>query len=94
MAADRAILMVLPAPKDRDRQSTREASTSLLPGLGLPEGDRSGLLENLLVTDWPDELLERYRTTRTFYQGRFVARLGKIYTTHLFRTLLSAQARG
>jgi DNA-binding CsgD family transcriptional regulator len=40
-----------------------------------PEADRSGLLENLITTNWPDDLLQSYRSTDMFSQSKIVAKL-------------------
>ena len=40
-----------------------------------PEADRGGLLENLITTNWPDSLLQRYSSTDMFRQSKIVARL-------------------
>ncbi|MBB3354163.1 DNA-binding CsgD family transcriptional regulator [Rhizobium sp. BK049] len=40
-----------------------------------PEADRGGLLENLITTNWPDDLLQNYRSTDMFSQSKIVAKL-------------------
>ncbi len=58
-----------------------------------PEADRSGLLENLLVSNWPADLLVRYEATDMFRQSRIVAKLKESILPVCSDALLFARAR-
>jgi DNA-binding CsgD family transcriptional regulator len=57
-----------------------------------PEADRGGLLENLIVTNWPDGLLQRYRSTDMFSQSTIVARMKETVLPVSTKELLFARA--
>lgn len=58
-----------------------------------PEADRSGLLENLLVSNWPADLLVRYEATDMFRESRIVAKLKESILPVCSDALLFARAR-
>ncbi len=78
----------------------RDALDELLMNFGLhfylvsmfPEVDRNGLLDNLIVTNWPPGLLERYEATDMFSQSRIVAKLKESVLPVSSEQLLFARA--
>lgn len=58
-----------------------------------PEVDRSGLVDNLIVTNWPSGLLERYQATDMFSQSRVVAKLKESVLPVSSEQLLFARAQ-
>jgi len=79
----------------------REALDDLLANFSLhyylvsmfPEVDRNGLLDNLIVTNWPAGLLERYQATDMFSQSRVVAKLKESVLPVSSEQLLFARAQ-
>lgn len=57
-----------------------------------PKADRGGLLENLITTNWPDDLLESYRSTDMFSQSTVVAKLKESVLPVSSKELLFARA--
>jgi DNA-binding CsgD family transcriptional regulator len=57
-----------------------------------PKADRGGLLENLITTNWPDNLLESYRSTDMFSQSTVVAKLKESVLPVSSKELLFARA--
>lgn len=58
-----------------------------------PEADTSGLIENMIATNWPTELLAKYEHTDMFRQSRIVAGLKKSIIPVCAESLLFARAR-
>ncbi|KQV70209.1 helix-turn-helix transcriptional regulator [Rhizobium sp. Root1220] len=58
-----------------------------------PEADKVGLLENLIVSNWPSELLRKYESTDIFRESRIVSRLKNTILPIAAGNLLFARAR-
>ncbi len=58
-----------------------------------PAIDRAGLLGNLLVTNWPDDLLSRYEHTDMFRQSRIIQGLKRSILPVYAGSLLHAKAK-
>lgn len=58
-----------------------------------PQADRAGLLENLIASNWPDDLLRRYEATDMFRQSRIVEKLKRSIIPVSSESLLFARAR-
>ena len=59
-----------------------------------PEADRSGVLENLVATNWPRDLLVKYERTDMFMESKIVAKLKRTILPISSEELLYARARG
>src|SRR5689334_4880727 len=57
-----------------------------------PEAARGGLLDNLITTNWPDDLLQSYRSTDMFTQSNIVAKLKESVLPVSSEQLLFARA--
>ncbi|EPE96114.1 helix-turn-helix domain-containing protein [Rhizobium grahamii] len=57
-----------------------------------PEAARAGLLDNLITTNWPDDLLQSYRSTDMFTQSNIVAKLKESVLPVSSEQLLFARA--
>ncbi len=57
-----------------------------------PERERVGLLENLITTNWPGDLLQSYRSTDMFNQSTIVAKLKESVLPVSSEQLLFARA--
>lgn len=58
-----------------------------------PEADRTGLNENMIVTNWPRELLARYEHTDMFRRSRIINGLKNSILPVCSETLLFARAK-
>jgi DNA-binding CsgD family transcriptional regulator len=58
-----------------------------------PEADKAGLLENLVATNWPEDLVSRYEKTDMFRESKVVAGLKKTILPVCSEDLLFARAR-
>lgn len=58
-----------------------------------PEPDKAGLIENVVITNWPQELLGMYENVDMFRQSRVVAGLKKSIVPVFAETLLYARAK-
>jgi hypothetical protein len=56
-----------------------------------PEADRPGLLDNMVITNWPKELLVRYQNAHMFGQSRIVGALKESILPVCAETLLFAR---